>query len=205
MKNAIIASLASIPFAVAGVFSAGAANAAALTGQFSFDGIDDPDTTVLFGANFLDFKPDDGTAQVDLKLKSDSFTGFDSAYIFDLNVDTGGLQSFLDLDALDGLDTLTLTEVSPFSFTHDNFFSTTDVTVDFMGFFESATGEQSNATGRLTFQTLGTITQADLDAGNTYEAAFSGVVVSKVPEPTTMLGLGVVAAASVFGLKKKNS
>ncbi|NER07125.1 MAG: PEP-CTERM sorting domain-containing protein, partial [Okeania sp. SIO3C4] len=27
----------------------------------------------------------------------------------------------------------------------------------------------------------------------------------KVPEPTTVLGLGVVAAASAFGLKKKNS
>jgi hypothetical protein len=208
MKNAIIASLASIPFAVAGVLSAGAANAAALSGQFSFDGIDDPDTTVVFGADFLDFKPD-GNSQVDLKLKTEDFLGINSADIFDLagiaaldGVDTN-LPDVLFMD-FGGGKTLSLTSVTDYTFVPK--VGTTDINMGFMGFFDN-NGEKSEANGSITFQTLGTITQADLDAGNTYEATFSGITVASesVPEPTTILGLGVVAAGSAFGLKKKNS
>ncbi len=216
MKNAIIASLASIPFAVAGVFSAGAANAAALTGHFGFDGIDNPTSYVGFDTSMIDFKtsPAGGDPQISIKnfspVSSGSFLGFNSAYIYDATF--GGVPSlFMDLGAEDGLDTLTVTGFMPGS--HFGYYdlvdkgATTDVNLGFWGEFTSATGEVSNAEGSLTFQYAGTFaeTKSALESGQMLNGTFSGAVIAGVPEPTTMLGLGVVAAASAFGLKKKNS
>lgn len=57
--------------------------------------------------------------------------------------------------------------------------------------------ETYNVEGALTSQMMG----AGVD-GSSWSAT---LVTTTVPEPATILGLGVVAAGSAFGLKKKNS
>ncbi len=196
MKNQIIASITAIPFAFAGVFAnANLANAAALTGSFHFDGADDPATTVNFSKDMLDFKPE-GNSQVDLKLQKESFEDFDSAYIFDVNFNSVDSQLFMDFGDKDGKNLLFLTQLSDYEYDYDGF--TTGVTVEFQGFFESVTGKTSDAKGRLTFQALGEVTKSDINKSKSFEASFSSVTVAteteRVPEPTTLFGLGVVAA-----------
>lgn len=204
MKNQIVASIAAIPFFIAGTFATTqTAQAAALTGSFNFDGADDPATTVDFSKDLLDFHPDDNS-MVDLKLQTGSFTQFDSAFIKDVSFDSTETQLFMDLGSN---NSLFLTDLSEYAFEYDDFSNTTSVTVEFQGFFESETGDQSNAGGRITFQTLGEVTQTDVDNGGAFEASFSGVTVSaeKVPEPTALFGLGVVATGLIVSRRQKNS
>lgn len=58
-------------------------------------------------------------------------------------------------------------------------------------------GDITKMTGALTSQLIG-----DPDEGYSWSVSMES---ETVPEPTTILGLGVVAVASAFGLKKKNS
>ena len=55
-----------------------------------------------------------------------------------------------------------------------------------------------------TFRVEGGLTSQMSAASGATGSSWSATL-EKVPEPTTVLGLGVVAAASAFGLKKKNS
>ncbi|WP_293159178.1 PEP-CTERM sorting domain-containing protein [Okeania sp. SIO2C9] len=203
----MIAALVSAPLAVATVFNAGAVNAAVLSGNFSFDGAGN---TISFDENMLDFAGDG----IFLSLKNGDFAGLDSdAKIFDISS---------GLAALDGMDTvmapvkfielsdgttLNLTSFNDFTFTPQ--FGTTDINLGFSGFFLND-GDMTDAMGSITFQVIGQLNEDSFEGDEIFQASFSGVVFGTednvtVPEPPTMLGLGVVAAASAFGLKKKNS
>ncbi|NET46227.1 PEP-CTERM sorting domain-containing protein [Okeania sp. SIO2B3] len=210
MKNIMIAALVSAPLAVATVFNAGTANAAVLSGNFSFDGAGN---TISFDENMLDFADD----EIVLSLQNGDFAGVDSdAKIFDISS---------GLAALDGMDTvmapvkfielsdgttLNLTSFNDFTFTPQ--FGTTDINLGFSGFFLND-GHMTDAMGSITFQVIGQLNEDSFAGDETFEASFSGVVFGtedtedkvRVPESSTILGLGVVAAASAFGLKKKNS
>ncbi|NEO57354.1 MAG: PEP-CTERM sorting domain-containing protein [Okeania sp. SIO3B5] len=210
MKNIMIAALVSAPLAVATVFNAGTANAAVLSGNFSFDGAGN---TISFDENMLDFADN----EIVLSLKSGDFAGLDSdAKIFDISS---------NLAALDGMDTvmtpvkfielsdgttLNLTSFKDFTFTPQ--FGTTDINLGFSGFFLND-GDMTNAMGSITFQVIGLLDEDSFAGDEKFQASFSGVVFGtedtddnvRVSEPATILGLGMVAAASAFGLKKKNS
>lgn len=213
MKNIMIATLVSAPLAVATVFNAGTANAAVLSGNFSFDGAGN---TISFDENMLDFADD----EIVLSLQNGDFAGVDSdAKIFDISS---------GLAALDGLDTvmapvkfielsdgttLNLTSFNDFTFTPQ--FGTTDINLGFSGFFLND-GDMTNAMGSITFQVIGQLDENSFAGDEIFQASFSGVVFGTdgtggigndvtVSEPATILGLSLVAAASAFGLKKKTA
>lgn len=207
MKNIMIAALVSAPLAVATVFNAGVANAAVLSGNFSFDGAGN---TISFDENMLDFA-DDGIV---LSLKNGDFAGVDSdANIFDISSGLAALDGmntvmapvkFIELS--DGT-TLNLTSFNDFVFTPQE--GTTDINLGFSGFFLND-GDMTDANGSITFQVVGPLDEDSFAGDEQFQASFSGVVFGteenvRVPEPSTMLGLGLVAAASAFGVKKKNS
>ncbi|NET24905.1 MAG: PEP-CTERM sorting domain-containing protein [Okeania sp. SIO1I7] len=101
--------------------------------------------------------------------------------------------------------TLNLTSFNDFTFTPQ--IGTTDINLGFSGFFLNDE-DMTYAAGSITFQVIGELDKDSFAGDETFQASFSGVVFAdnaKVPEPATMLGLGVVAAGSAFGLKKKNS
>lgn len=209
----MIATLVSAPLAVATVFNAGTANAAVLSGNFSFDGAGN---TISFDENMLDFADD----EIVLSLQNGDFAGVDSdAKIFDISS---------GLAALDGLDTvmapvkfielsdgttLNLTSFNDFTFTPQ--FGTTDINLGFSGFFLND-GDMTNAMGSITFQVIGQLDENSFAGDEIFQASFSGVVFGTdgtggigndvtVSEPATILGLSLVAAASAFGLKKKTA
>ena len=206
MKNKILASIVAAPFAASAVFAhADVASAAALTGRFSFDGSDsNPATTVILSNNGFDFTPDD--AKIDIKLATESFTAFNDAYIYDLVDPVNSTPSlFMDFGAEDGQDILYATSLGEYQYS-DLGFGVTGINVGFEGFFESSTGDRSQAVGGITLQTVGSIAQAKNDVANgNLEATFSGVTIASTPEPTTLLGLGVIATGLVASRRKKNS
>ena len=100
----------------------------------------------------------------------------------------------------------------------DSFFTFTTFDNSFFTFNLASISLADTALGdKVDYDLMGTIT----DGTNSYrvEGIFSSqmmtasgaigsswsVTLETVPEPSTMIGLGVVAAASAFGLKKKNS
>jgi len=223
MKKLIFAALVSTPFAVGTVFNPGVANATTLSGSFQFDGSDKveidggvirPATTVKFNDQILDFVTDPSLSdpKISVKLGAEDF-GFATntiADIFDLtglNATDGSetifntAQEFIELT--DGTE-LWLKSVKDFAFFNNA--GSTDVNLGFMGYFLKD-GMQTYADGSITFQVQDIIDATDVSGEELLDAAFSGTAATAkvVPEPSTMLGLGLVAAASAFGLKKKNS
>jgi hypothetical protein len=202
MKNQIVASIATIPFIIAGTLTqTQASQAAALTGSFHFDGADEPSTTVEFSQEMLDFKPDENPL-IDLKVQTGSFAEFETALIKDIDLNSQESQLFMDFG---NNNSLFLKELSEYDLEYDDFAGTTGVTLEFQGFFESKTGEKSNARGRITFQTSEKVTESDLKNGEVFAASFSGVSVSaeRVPEPTALFGLGVAAIGLVVSRRQK--
>ncbi|MEQ8960018.1 MAG: PEP-CTERM sorting domain-containing protein [Coleofasciculus sp. C2-GNP5-27] len=216
MKKAILGALAVLPLAAAGVLaSAGAANAANLgTISFSSEG-QDPNTTLTFDSNLLSIDPDDGNAQVNVGgTPSGVFAqGFTQAEIKFADLLLGstpaGSPVFLDFGtddttSADGLDVIKLTSIaSDYDFLGGNAFLT-NLGLTFDGIFESQ-GTEYIATGSLTFQV--DQPQADVEAalasgetlGHPDGLTFSGINIATaevaVPEPATILGLGVVAGS----------
>ncbi|MGD1805817.1 PEP-CTERM sorting domain-containing protein [Dapis sp. BLCC M126] len=224
MKNLIFTALVSAPLAVSTVFNPGVANATTLSGGFQFDGSDQvdlgefviPATTVQFNDQELDFVTDpsglDPKISVKLAQEDFGFANNSMADIFDLtglNATDGSETTFnaaQEFIALNDGTVLFLESVSDFTFIDNT--DSTDVNLGFMGYFLKD-GMETDATGSITFQvqqSLQEVQNAVMD-NQLLDAAFSGTVATSeaVPEPSTMLGLGLVAAASAFGLKKKNS
>ncbi len=197
MKNQIVASIAAIPFALGTVFAGtGAANAAALTGQFSFDGSDSNNTTLILSNEELDFNSDPDGAKIDLKLQTESFTAFNEAYIYDLLNPVSSATKFMDFGAQDGDNLLYATSLGEYQYS-DLGSGVTGINIGFEGYFESDTGEISQAIGGITLQAIGSIEEVkEAVVDGNLEATFSGLSVSakKVPEPTALFGLGIVAA-----------
>ena len=191
MKNQIIASIAAIPFAF---LSATTANAAALTGEFSFDG-SDYETQLTLSNTKLDFVSDDAT-QINLKGQTDSFTAFEDAYIYDLDNPLNPNPSvFIDLGEPDGKNLLYATSLGEYQYS--NLGRITGISIGFEGYFESDTGEISQAVGGITLQANGSIADVKKKvASGNLTATFSGIAVAtkSTPEPTTLFGLGIVAA-----------
>ncbi|GGA18339.1 hypothetical protein [Okeania sp. KiyG1] len=149
----MISALVSAHLAVATVFKTGTANAAILSGNFSFDGAGN---TISFDEDMLDFAGDG----IVLSLKNGDFAGVDpDAKIFDISS---------GLAALDGIDTvmepikfielsdgttLNLTSFKDFTFTPQ--FGTTDINLGLSGFFLNHNdGDMTNAIGSITFQLI---------------------------------------------------
>ncbi|MEB3341950.1 PEP-CTERM sorting domain-containing protein [Okeania sp.] len=208
MKNQIVASILSVPFALgAAVFATtGAANAASLSGSFQFDGSGDPPTTLILTDDQLDFNPDD--AQLDLKLQTESFTSFDSAFIYDLENPVNPNPSlFIDLGDQDGENLLYVNNIGEYVYTGVGL--STIIGISFDGFFESTTGEISQATGLISLTANDTVAnvQNAVENGTGIQASFTGfsVATTSVPEPTTLFGLGVVATGLVASRRKKDA
>lgn len=209
MKNQIVASILSVPFALGAVFAGtGVANAASLTGSvviegsvtssesggvttFDFTSIEDIDTTGDF-ANFeFDFTGTGGALPIaspnfidieDLELTP---TGFSSP---------GDLVSFLDFGerTLDG-------EVGNLTFDLSN-----PDAVDFLnqGPLEIASFTTSGV-WQFNGETLADTGVTTLTVNE--DGSYIIGVATSVPEPTALFGLGVVATGLVASRRKKNA
>ncbi|MEQ8542056.1 MAG: PEP-CTERM sorting domain-containing protein [Coleofasciculus sp. D1-CHI-01] len=215
MKKAILGSLAVLPLAAAGMLaSAGAANA--LSGDFQLTSFD---TLANIKQDSIDFFDDD--SQVFVSAATDDFAAFSAATINDVVSISGdmvdnplldlGVFSFptLDPSVTDGDNVFNVTSVDgPFKFADAADGST--LSIGFFGEFVGG-GKTTKGSGNLTFQ-VANLTAAEaevaLSDGGLNNVAFSGAFISveSVPEPATMLGLGVVAgslALSRAGKKNK--
>jgi hypothetical protein len=201
MKKAILGSLAVLPLAAAGMLAnAGAASAAALTGQFNFSSVF---TTAEISMDEVDFS---APGDIALALQTESFTAFDAAIISDIDLDDATANNpFLDLEASfpgspgDGLNVFNLTSVGDYAFTQSGDNVAIDLSV--FGQFVSADGMLSDGAGNLTFQVNNAeaddIEDLVLNQNGMVNASFSGAAftTASVPEPATILGLGVVAGS----------
>lgn len=210
MNNKFVASIAAIPFAVAGVFGgAGAANAAALSGDITING--NLTRTTSGGVTTLDFTDID-----DIEASGDF-----SNFTFDFT--TTGPNAILPVAAPNFIDIKTL------SLTPTGFSPSVDPLVSFLDFGERTLGTE---TGFLTFdlnepssvfisantvafdasgvwqfkgQTIATGGVTMSQAGGSRSYTISLETVESVPEPTTLFGLGVVTAGLVASRRKKSS
>ncbi|QKQ72369.1 PEP-CTERM sorting domain-containing protein [Nostoc sp. TCL240-02] len=180
LLNATLAATAALPLAVAGLFtSVGSAQAAALTGEFSFNGglTQNPfaSSLVTLKKDSLTFSPDSIIADangvkstpVAIAAQTGSFLGFNSASIRDIISFTGNTvqNPFLDLGnltlpgiVLNGENTASLADGSNiFTLTSSDYKITQTganitIAVDLWGYFTSATGEITKGAGSLSFQ-----------------------------------------------------
>ncbi|MGD1717808.1 PEP-CTERM sorting domain-containing protein [Dapis sp. BLCC M172] len=131
----------------------------------------------------------------------DSFLDFGYLEVDILGGETPGtVYSHLtdDSSLTDGLNVFNLTQAN---YTLSQSGANVAIDVALWGEFVSETGEVTDGAGNLTFQINDTTVadiEAKLDASETVEGlTFSGGLFSdtkKVPEPTTLFGLGIVAA-----------
>ncbi|MHC5848320.1 PEP-CTERM sorting domain-containing protein [uncultured Nostoc sp.] len=180
LLNATLAATTALPLAAAGLFtSAGSAQAAALTGEFSFNGGVTVNpfaySLVTLKKDSLTFTPDSIIADsngvkstpVGVAAQTGSFLGFNSASIRDIiSFASDTVQNpFLDLGNLtipgtilpgestaslaDGSNIFTLTS-SGYQITQTG--ANITIAVDLFGYFTSATGEITNGAGSLSFQ-----------------------------------------------------
>ncbi|MEH2117056.1 PEP-CTERM sorting domain-containing protein [Nostoc sp.] len=180
LLNATLALTAALPLTTAGLFtSAGSAQAAALTGEFSFNGGTTVNpfasSLVTLKKDSLTFTPDSIIADsngvkstpVGVAAQTGSFLGFNSASIRDIiSFASDTVQNpFLDLGNLtipgiimpgentaslaDGSNIFTLTS-SGYQITQTG--ANITIAVDLRGYFTSATGEITNGAGSLSFQ-----------------------------------------------------
>jgi hypothetical protein len=229
--NATLAATVAIPVAAASVFtSVGAAQAAALTGEFNFQGgvTANPfaNSLVTLTSDGLTFTPQPITpigVSTSSPQQGGSFTAFNSANIGNIISFANDIADnpFLDFGNLslpgvilpsestasitDNLNTFTLTSAK-----YDLKTSGANVAVDveLWGFFTSATGEITKGAGNLTFQVNNTTVNAAnttlANGGSLANLTFSGgAFTTSVPEPTTMLGLGLVGAGMLVSRRRK--
>lgn len=204
IKKALLGTLAAAPLVVAGTLAnAGSAHAAALTGEFQFSG---GGTTATVSQTKLDFTE---PGQIFVNLQTGTFTPFTTAYINDLeSIPTNAPlhNPFLDLGADDGIDVFNLTKIGNYNFAQSGNNVAIDIAV--FGKFLSASGDLSNGAGNLTFQVNNkTVNEVKtlLANGGSLNVTFSGGAFASVPEPTTILGLGVVGGAMVASRRRKAS
>lgn len=236
LVNATLAATAAIPLATAGMFlTSGSAQAAALKGEFSFNGgLTSPSTTslVTLKKDSLTFTPESilpgatgaQSSPITLAAQTGSFLGFNSASIRDIISFTNNTvqNPFLDLGNLALPGTIQIGENTSSLRDNQNIFTLTSskynleqngrnlsINVELFGYFTSPTGEITQGAGNLTFQRNNTtVAQANqiLNAGNSLaNLTFSGATfTTSVPEPTTMLGLGLVGAGMLMSRRRKS-
>jgi hypothetical protein len=216
MKKAILGSLAVLPLAAAGVLAgAGAAEAIALTGIVQFSSETSPASLVEITENTAFFTPNPGNANIGFSNGTFKTLGFTELSLLSEKASptlelgaSGTNELFLDFgtDAAttnDGVNIFRLTSVA------DNFTFNTEVVggipltqigLSVGGFFVGAGDEITQGAGTLTFQAPGFTEDQiknQIATGSFGDMTFSGAVIGTVdvPEPATMLGLGVVAGS----------
>ncbi|MDZ8226471.1 PEP-CTERM sorting domain-containing protein [Nostoc sp. ChiVER01] len=209
LLNATLAVTAAIPLATAGLFtSAGSAQAAALVGEFSLTG---DGSASLLENSFTFSNPKTFTISSDPDLTTGTFTGFTKGSIGNILsfAPTIATNPFLDLgtDAAtigDGFNTFAVSSAS-YTLTQAaaNLVSINVITD---GFFKSALGEISQGQGIFTLQTTGTIAtiKDNWKKGTAVKATYSSLYFATVPEPTTLIGLGLVGAGMVMSRRRKS-
>jgi hypothetical protein len=211
LLNATLAITAALPLAAAGLFtSAGSAQAAALTGDLSLVG---NGTATLF-ANSLTFNsPNTFAVSSDPNVTNGLFSAFTEGTINNILAFTptsSAINPFIDLgtDAAsisDNENIFTLTSAT-YQLTQSTIPNLVSINILTDGFFTSALGDISNGEGILTLQALGTVAslQNSLNGGQGISATYSGFYFATVPEPATVLGLGLVAAGMVMSRRRKS-
>ena len=226
LLNATLALTAALPLATAGLFtSAGSAQAAALSGSIQFsDGFTvSPfaSSQITFYQDALTFTPQPITP-IKIGSTTGNFSAFNSGNIGNIISFSSKVADnpFIDFGSLDipgiilpGADTSSLTDKSnTFTLTSSSFKLNQDglnvgIGVALFGYFTSATGEISNGGGNLTFQ----VNNASVDSvnsilssgGSISNLSFSGGTFATVPEPATLLGLGIVGAGMAMSRRRK--
>jgi hypothetical protein len=209
-KSQLLGVAAALPVAAAGLLGS-AGSAQAYTGGFSFDG-DATNATLsnTAGQTKFDFFPiaPNTLNRIELGAKFGSFALDTHGTIFDVTSPSGLPSLFIDIDGLnDGSKELTLTQLLSPTFT--SVLGGVEISFDFHGLFEDGT----KAVGNIDFTALGFLgsggkgnVSAVQNAFNTttgVSAVFKGVTVAAVPEPTTILGLGLVGAGMAFANRRK--
>jgi len=219
VKKALLGSIAALPLVLAGALTnAGSANAAALTGEFQFNGgfssINFSQAGVTFNPGILP------SSQIILTGQTGSFTPFTSALIKSnipsVPVPPGpAIDPFLDFSftfpAVATGNTFTLTKVDGYDIQNNG--ANVAVNLAIFGFFKSSTGEITQGAGNLTWQinnTNAAAVKAQLAAAAPGDFPFKNIAFSgaaftatAVPEPTTLAGLGLVAGALAVSRRRK--
>ncbi|NES99781.1 MAG: PEP-CTERM sorting domain-containing protein [Sphaerospermopsis sp. SIO1G1] len=221
LRSKLLGATLSLPVVAAGLLGAtGSASAAVLTGTTAYSGIGEgifsPVTSVMASDGSLDFSDPN---LVGLAEQTGSFTSFGAATIYDISPIPGTFGSeklFLDFGAdqaglTDGKNVFKATKVSDYSITHDGA-GGSSISLAFHGFFygEDET-EKSSGYVNLNFTSLEDVaTTTDILLNNgagtgitTIATTFSGMAAAKTPEPTTMLGLGLVASGMMIARRRK--
>ena len=144
-------------------------------------------------ADTIEFSHDDieyfGTGDFDFLVgPGPDLEGDGSVYLGPLDVPGDGVDSFFTFD-----------DNSPFVFN----LSSINLAFEFQDIV-SYNLEGTITDGTKSYKVGGRFTSQMMPTSGDTGSAWSATL-EKVPEPTTVLGLGVVAVASAFGLKKKNS
>jgi hypothetical protein len=189
MNKTLISSLAAIPLATAGAFSlAGSASAAQINGGISFIG----------GFKPVDssWKPTTLDVATGINFKGDAMRAGDC---------NGDFATYISCDPLFGdVGTITDFQFAPFTTTIPNFWSIGGFAFELEGI-----AVDTQTTSQLALTGSGTITGNGFDAtdgtwvftGNqqggtlTWSSSSASTPVESVPEPATLLGLGLVGAA----------
>jgi PEP-CTERM motif len=218
MNNKFFGLVAAMPLAAAGMIAfTGSAQAAALGGMFQLDGGDDTTTTLTLFDNNFTFNPNPGS--IDIKIATGSFTAFNTAGIKgpqEINPGTVFSNPFLDLGQLasagstsDGINTFTISKAFGYNWTNSPLISSLWTgSVQFEGLFTSATGDISKGIGQLTFSTnansLADINAALSSGTGLSNVQFAGIAVATVPEPASLLGLGI-AGLALAGTRRRQA
>ncbi|QSJ15736.1 PEP-CTERM sorting domain-containing protein [Nostoc sp. UHCC 0702] len=226
--DAILAATVVIPLSVTGIFSfADSAKAASLIGDFQLtSGLTASPSVetslVELSATSLTFSPQPVTP-ISLSARTGSFTSFNTANIgniisfsptsaddpfldFGVTVLPGIVLSSADTVSItDDINTFTL-ESASYALKQSGQNVGIDVTLD--GFFTSDDGTKSQGAGNLTFQINNTqvasIESILSSGGSVNNLAFSGALfTTSIPEPATLLGLGVVGGVMAMSRRRK--
>ncbi|MEB3882625.1 PEP-CTERM sorting domain-containing protein [Lyngbya sp. CCY1209] len=221
MKTQIFASIAALPFALAGVLSgAGAANAAGF-GEFQIGGgflLPGGMSTVTLSDEGLDFNPEPITP-IGITSATGIFEGFDTASIEDFTAQDfttllspvqveggnsfidfgnsdlgwGGLSTLANASIQDGVDTFELYQASYRLSESNPQYGLVSINVDLFGDFNIG-GQTYKGAGNLTFQKVGT-TVAEVEA-----LLASGDLIEGMTFSGAAFTTSVPEPATVFGL-----
>jgi hypothetical protein len=223
IKSQLLGAAAVLPVAVAGLLGgAGSAEAAVLTGQAAYSGISSgglgsPVTSVIASDGMITFDPNPGF--VGLAAQTGSFTSFNAASINDISPIPGSFdpaELLLDFgndlaSVADGKNIFKATRVHDYQIDADGG-SGSSIALAFEGYFiGDAPTEKSSGRVNLNFTSMMSVADAEdilLNGGaNTgiteIQTTFSGMAVASTPEPTAMLGLGLVAAGMTIARRRK--
>jgi hypothetical protein len=213
--------VAAIVTVAAGTLMGAGSAEAQLQGSTEYDGdstsLTSSDSEISSGGK-IEFT---GLGAIELQMPTTGdFLNFDGAKIFGLDPVPGAFSpgvKFLDFGTGDvssdtsyddGQNAFFVTKAFDFDLKDVGSFGTF-IGLKLAGFFLDDSGNESKGEATLTWQTGTDFDTVDgILAGTidgSFTSAFSGLTVASVPEPATMLGLGVVAGAGFLASRRKHS